>query len=143
MNAREEIHGLSRANVDMLERSAARAFLGCGISLLAGAVWLLTGPVAKADVVTDWNVTAVDKSLPCINIARTSPLLAALFGPHAMADLSPECAPKRPFAVTSKFMGSRPWTVTVIRGASTQCGPHRRARKLVIYACTVVQRGPL
>jgi hypothetical protein len=37
MNAREEIHGLSRANVDMLERSAARAFLGCGISLLAGA----------------------------------------------------------------------------------------------------------
>jgi hypothetical protein len=50
MNAREEIHGLSRANVDMLERSAARAFLGCGISLLAGAVWLLTGPVAKADV---------------------------------------------------------------------------------------------
>ncbi len=74
MNAREEIHGLSRANVDMLERSAARAFLGCGISLLAGAVWLLTGPVAKADVVTDWNVTAGDKSLPCINIACLSAL---------------------------------------------------------------------
>ena len=80
MNAREEIHGLSRANVDMLERSAARAFLGCGISLLAGAVWLLTGPVAKADVVTDWNVTAGDKSLPCINIARFSPFMAP-FGP--------------------------------------------------------------
>jgi hypothetical protein len=79
MNAREEIHGLSRANVDMLERSAARALLGCGISLLAGAVWLLTGPVAKADVVTDWNVTAGDKSLPCINIARLSPFMA-LFG---------------------------------------------------------------
>ena len=78
MNAREEIHGLSRANVDMLERSAARAFLGCGISLLAGAVWLLTGPVAKADVVTDWNVTAGDKSLPCINLARLSPFMAPL-----------------------------------------------------------------
>jgi hypothetical protein len=75
MNAREEIHGLSRANVDMLERSAARAFLGCGISLLAGAVWLLTGPVAKADVVTNWNVTAGDKSLPCIYIARLSPFM--------------------------------------------------------------------
>jgi len=47
----------------MLERSAARAFLGCGISLLAGAVWLLTDPVAKADVVTDWNITAGDN--PC------------------------------------------------------------------------------
>jgi hypothetical protein len=62
MNAREEIHGLSHANVDMLERSAARAF-----------VWLLTGPVAKADVVTDRNVTASDKSLPCINIALCVP----------------------------------------------------------------------
>ena len=60
MNAREEIHGRLRANVDMLERSAARAFLGCGISLLAGALWLLAGPVAKADVVTDGNVTAGD-----------------------------------------------------------------------------------
>jgi hypothetical protein len=78
MNARGEIHGLSRANVDMLERSAARAFLGCGISLLARAVWLLTGPVAKADVVTDWNVTAGGKSLPCINIARLSPFIAPL-----------------------------------------------------------------
>ena len=75
MNAREEIHGLLRANVDMLKRSVARAFLGCGISLLAGAVWLLTGPVAKADVVTDWNVTAGDKSLPCFNIARLNPFM--------------------------------------------------------------------
>src|SRR5260370_30343749 len=57
MNARDE--GISRANMDMFERSAARAFLGsqsvegkddhehptkpCGISPLAGAVWLLTG----------------------------------------------------------------------------------------------------
>ena len=62
--------------MDMFERSAARAFLGsqsvegkddhehptkpCGISPLAGAVWLLTGPVAKADVVTDRNMTAGD-----------------------------------------------------------------------------------
>ena len=36
---------------------------------------MLTGPVAKADVVTDWNVTAGDKSLPCINIARLSPFM--------------------------------------------------------------------
>ena len=78
MSAREEIHGPSRANVDMVERSAARAFLGCGVSLLAGAVWLLTGPVAKADVVTDWNVTAGDKSVPCINIASLSPFMAPL-----------------------------------------------------------------
>jgi len=28
MNAREEIHGLSRANVDVLERSAAPRILG-------------------------------------------------------------------------------------------------------------------
>ena len=78
MNARDE--GLSRANMDMFERSAARAFLGSqsvegkddhehptkpfGISPLAGALWLLTGPVAKADVVTDWHITAGDKSLP-------------------------------------------------------------------------------
>jgi hypothetical protein len=91
MNARDEIHGLSRVNMDMFERSAARAFLGsqsvegkddhehptkpCGISLLAGAVWLLTGPVAKVDVVTDWKITAGDKSLPCISTARLSPLM--------------------------------------------------------------------
>jgi hypothetical protein len=31
-----------------------------GISLLACAAWLLIGPVARADVVTDWNVTAGD-----------------------------------------------------------------------------------
>jgi hypothetical protein len=95
MNAREEIHGLSRANVDMLERSAARAFLGCGISLLAGAVWLLTGPVAKADVVTDWNVTAGDKSLPCINIARLSPFLCR-FSDAGMARPSPRSVSRRP-----------------------------------------------
>jgi len=79
MNARDDIHGLSRANMDLFERSAARTFLGsqslggkrdhehptkpCGISLLAGAVWLLTDPVAKADVVTDLNITAGDN--PC------------------------------------------------------------------------------
>jgi hypothetical protein len=66
--------------MDMFERSAARAFLGsqsvegkddhehptkpCGISPLAGAVWLLTGPVAKADVVTDWHITAGDLDHP-------------------------------------------------------------------------------
>ncbi len=32
----------------------------CGISLLAVAVWGLVGPVAKAEVVTDWNITAGD-----------------------------------------------------------------------------------
>ena len=35
----------------------------CGISLLAVAVWGLVGPVAKAEVVTDWNITAGDN--PC------------------------------------------------------------------------------
>ena len=35
-------------------------------------------------------------------------LLLALFGPRAMSDLSPECAPKRTSADHSKFMGSRP-----------------------------------
>jgi len=35
-------------------------------------------------------------------------LFMALFGPHAMADLSPECAPKRTSADRSEFMGSRP-----------------------------------
>jgi hypothetical protein len=28
MNARDDIHGLSRANMDLFERSAARTFLG-------------------------------------------------------------------------------------------------------------------
>ena len=94
MNARDE--GLSRANMDMFERSAARAFLGsqsvegkddhehptkpCGISPLAGAVWLLTGPVAKADVVTDWHSTVGDKSLPYINTARLSPFMLTHHG---------------------------------------------------------------
>ena len=94
MNARDE--GLSRANMGMFERSAARAFLGsqsvegkddhehptkpCGISPLAGAVWLLTGPVAKADVVTDWHITAGDKSLPYINTARLSPFMLTHHG---------------------------------------------------------------
>src|SRR5882724_7640183 len=32
----------------------------------------------------------------------------ALFGPHAMSDLSPECASKRKSANHSGFMGSRP-----------------------------------
>ena len=32
----------------------------------------------------------------------------ALFGPRAMSDLSPECAPKRTSANASEFMGSRP-----------------------------------
>ena len=31
----------------------------------------------------------------------------ALFGPHAMSDLSPECAPKRTSTDRSEFMGSR------------------------------------
>ena|SRR5882672_12892151 len=39
-------------------------------------VWLLTGPVAKADVVTDWHITAGDKSLPYIITARLSPFMA-------------------------------------------------------------------
>ena len=33
---------------------------------------------------------------------------SALFGPHAMSDLSPECAPKRTSVDHSDFMGSRP-----------------------------------
>jgi hypothetical protein len=44
--------------------------------------------VAKADVVTDWNVTAGDKSLPCINIARLSPFMARS-GHSAIAVESP------------------------------------------------------
>jgi hypothetical protein len=32
----------------------------CGVLLLAGTAWLLAGPAAKADVVTDWNITAGD-----------------------------------------------------------------------------------
>jgi hypothetical protein len=32
----------------------------------------------KADVVTEWNITAADKSLPCINTARLSPFMARL-----------------------------------------------------------------
>src|SRR6266404_6114687 len=35
-------------------------------------------------------------------------LCRALFGPCAMSDLSPECAPKRTFAKLSEFLGSRP-----------------------------------
>jgi PAP2 superfamily len=31
-----------------------------GISLLVAAAWLLAGPVARADVVNDWNITAGD-----------------------------------------------------------------------------------
>jgi hypothetical protein len=31
----------------------------------------------------------------------------ALFGPHAMSDVSPECAPKRASGDHSEFMGSR------------------------------------
>jgi hypothetical protein len=103
MNAREEIHGLSRANVDMLERSAARAFLGCGISLLAGAVWLLTGPVAKADVVTDWNITAGDKSLPCINIARLSPVMAPLRHANCIERCPLSGVTRKTFAQTEFF----------------------------------------
>jgi hypothetical protein len=34
--------------------------------------------------------------------------IPGVFGPCAMSDLSPECAPKRPFANASEFMGSRP-----------------------------------
>ena len=34
--------------------------------------------------------------------------LLALFGPHAKADLSLECAPKRTSADHSEFMGSGP-----------------------------------
>jgi hypothetical protein len=103
MNAREEIHGLSRANVDMLERSAARAFLGCGISLLAGAVWLLTGPVAKADVVTDWNVTAGDKSLPCINMARLSPFMAQMRSAECMEQCPSSGGAKRKTSTRDEY----------------------------------------
>src|SRR6476660_1563267 len=35
-------------------------------------------------------------------------LLLALFGPRAMSDLSPECAPKQTSADRSELMGSRP-----------------------------------
>jgi hypothetical protein len=38
--------------------------------------------------------------------------LMALFGPHAMSDLSPEYAPKRTSAGHSEFMGSRPSDVS-------------------------------
>src|SRR6266849_1021811 len=93
MNAREEIHGLSRANVDMLERSAARAF-----------VWLLTGPVAKADVVTDRNVTASDKSLPCINIARLSPFMCR-FSDAGMPRSCPASDSRRPKSAKARNRG--------------------------------------
>ena len=104
MNAREEIHGLSRANVDMLERSAARAFLGCRISLLAGAVWLLTGPVAKADVVADWHITAGDKSLPYINTARLSPFMCR-FSDAGMPRPSARSDSRRPKSVKARNRG--------------------------------------
>ena len=49
--------------------------------------------------VVDWHTRKV----------RRAPLpVLALFGPHAMSDLSPECAPKRTSADHSELMGSRP-----------------------------------
>jgi hypothetical protein len=41
-------------------------------------------------------------------LQQTSATKSALFGPHAMSDLSPECASKRTCADHSEFMGSRP-----------------------------------
>ena len=43
-----------------------------------------------------------------IRFTASSLPLMALFGPHAMSDVSPECAPKRTSADHSEFMGSRP-----------------------------------
>ena len=40
--------------------------------------------------------------------ARPSAVDLALFGPHAMSGLRPECAPKRTSADQSEFMGSHP-----------------------------------
>jgi len=71
---------------------------------IGGAVWLLNGPVAKADVVTDWNVTAGDKSLPCINIARLSPFMCR-FSDAGMTRLSTRCGGRRPKSAKARNRG--------------------------------------
>ena len=54
--------------------------------------------------------------------------LLALFGPRAMSDLSPECAPERTSADRSEFMGSRPGTPS-LRGAPCPPWLNERRRK--------------
>src|SRR5258708_30118286 len=47
-------------------------------------------------------------SLTCIRGPAPMSASGALFGPHAMSDLSPECTPRRTSADHSEFMGLRP-----------------------------------
>src|SRR6202043_915852 len=85
------------------------------------------------------------------DVRRMRPCLSlALFGPRAMSDLSPECAPKRTSADRSEFMGSRPSLLTLpVRRALVEEGIHSLAKILAhigakdqILALVARQRPP-
>ena len=62
------------------------------------------------------------KSLDCASAQPASRRrFLALFGPHAMSDLSPGCVPKRTFADHSEFMGSHPSHLVFCHNQSSSC----------------------